>query len=448
MESQEYIINEFITLKLEDGYTLIYVAGERFLQCKFLMLNIPLEDVGSYDETSTINSVDEAVEMLDRSMEPLRNKKVFKYNIPPEQEFWGLCSNFEVWAENGYNTRILHSNLAFPLLRRLTQAGDLLAKKVFNQEIAERYNSGIESVREYLRSMKYLNYLSEKEFFNLLTDTDELDMILRLKEQLLRTDNLDIDIKKGRVIKIKLQAQRLKNVPEILRKFILLEHLILSYNKLEELPEWIGNFQKLKVLEVTDNLLKNLPESIGKLKSLEILRLRNNEIVVLPEAFGELLALRYLELYNNKITSIPENIDKLASLKLLDLHENELSALPEAIGRLRNLEKLRLFGNQLKNLPKTIGDLKNLKSLSLNDNNFTSLPESIGSLENLEVLTISNNPLDELPKSLYKLLKLEDLFVENTLLKKAQIKKDNFVSNFIKVFYLSIKDDKKKIGDY
>jgi len=326
MENQEYILNEFLTLKLEGGHTRIYVAGKYFNQCKFLMLNIPVKEVSKYDETSTFESIDEIADMLDRSMEPLKNKTVFEYSIPPEEEFWGLCSNLEVWVESGYDTKILHSNLAFPLLRRLTQVGDLQAQKIFNQEIAERYNSGINSVREYLRSMKYLNYLSEKEFLNLLTDPDELDVILRLKSELLRTDNLDIDIKKGNVIKIRLQAQRLKKVPDIIKKFASLEHLILSYNELEELPEWICEFHNLKVLEVTDNYLKKLPDLIGNLKALEILKARNNKIMKIPETIGELKLLRNFEIYNNKIEILPQSIGSLTSIELLDLYKAKFAS--------------------------------------------------------------------------------------------------------------------------
>ncbi|GAF79730.1 unnamed protein product, partial [marine sediment metagenome] len=56
MESQEYKINESITLKLEEGRTQIYVSGKIFRQCKFLMLNIPIEEIDQYDETSSIES--------------------------------------------------------------------------------------------------------------------------------------------------------------------------------------------------------------------------------------------------------------------------------------------------------------------------------------------------------------------------------------------------------
>ena len=41
MELREYKINDYITLRLEkNGDTVIYVGGEKFLHCAFILLNI------------------------------------------------------------------------------------------------------------------------------------------------------------------------------------------------------------------------------------------------------------------------------------------------------------------------------------------------------------------------------------------------------------------------
>ena len=58
---KEFKINEFLTLKLEEGETNLYVKGEYFHQCTYLMLNIPIEDISKYDE---IESIDEANDIL------------------------------------------------------------------------------------------------------------------------------------------------------------------------------------------------------------------------------------------------------------------------------------------------------------------------------------------------------------------------------------------------
>ncbi len=63
---RSFKVNEYISLKLEEKKTNIYVKGRLFRQCKFLLLTIPVDKISSFDE---IESIDEAAERLDRSLE-------------------------------------------------------------------------------------------------------------------------------------------------------------------------------------------------------------------------------------------------------------------------------------------------------------------------------------------------------------------------------------------
>jgi len=83
--------------------------------------------------------------------------------ITPEQEFWGHCSNLQAWYEHDYDTRLLHSNLAFPLLKALVDAGDTKAKAILKMEIGERFESGHPNVIISILSAKLLDYLSLEE---------------------------------------------------------------------------------------------------------------------------------------------------------------------------------------------------------------------------------------------------------------------------------------------
>ena len=49
---------------------------------------------------------------------------------------------FLAWFENKYNPRLLHSNLAFPLLKQLTDVGDPLASEVFKVELIKICKGG------------------------------------------------------------------------------------------------------------------------------------------------------------------------------------------------------------------------------------------------------------------------------------------------------------------
>lgn len=154
---REFKVSELITLKLEGDTTIIYVDGMEFRQCKYLLLNIPVEKISSFDE---VDSVDEAAERLDHSEEPRKNTVK---EIPPEVEFWGHCSNLQAWVENNYDTRIIHSNLAFPLLRALLVRGDPIAERVINEEVAKRLMRGTFNTIRFLILEGYFDYLSDEE---------------------------------------------------------------------------------------------------------------------------------------------------------------------------------------------------------------------------------------------------------------------------------------------
>ena len=183
---QEFKINKYLKLKLENGRSVIYVNNRRFQQCMYLLLNIPINQVEDFEE---IDSIDEAAEKLDRSMEGRRGRS---NRITPEEEFRGHCSNIQAWAENGYDTRILHRNLAFPLLKRLATVGDPLAKKVFKEEIAIRYSSGHPTVIDFLTENSYLKYLSADEFEILLEDI-KIPFFPRITTEFNSVHNTDIN---------------------------------------------------------------------------------------------------------------------------------------------------------------------------------------------------------------------------------------------------------------
>ena len=154
---RKFKVNKYITLKLEDDKTNIYVEDEIFLQCKYLLLTIQASEIQSLNE---IKSIDEAAEVLDKSHEDFGSSKA---RIPPEIEFWGHCSNFQVWHENNYDPRLLHSSLSFSLLKKLTDAGDKRARRVFREEILRRLGTGSNNMIISLLENSYLDYFSKDE---------------------------------------------------------------------------------------------------------------------------------------------------------------------------------------------------------------------------------------------------------------------------------------------
>ncbi len=174
----KFTINDFLDLRLEDGKTNIYVNNELFLHCKHILLNVPLDGIDDF------SSIDEAVEKLDKHHEFSRDYKV---EIAPETRFWAHCSNIQAWHENNYNTCLIHSNLAFPLLKELIRAGDLLAAKVFKEEVAKRFEGGNLNVIQFFLCNHYLNCLNKEELEILLEQTSSnltINVANQLKELL------------------------------------------------------------------------------------------------------------------------------------------------------------------------------------------------------------------------------------------------------------------------
>lgn len=146
-------INEVVDLRLINNKTYIYINDKPFIICAHILMNIPVESIQRYDE---IKSIDETVELF-------KSTENVYYMITPEEEFMGHCSNLQAFFEYGLNTDILHTNIAFPLLKELVQQGYEPARKVFKEEIVIRFNEGTKSSRYFLVSGGYLDYLTEEE---------------------------------------------------------------------------------------------------------------------------------------------------------------------------------------------------------------------------------------------------------------------------------------------
>ncbi len=166
---KEFEISDLLKLKLEDNKTIIYINDVKIIQCKYLLLNELSFDSETKEFNSEKLSIDAQSKNLNHSLELIEEDENY---IPPEVEFWAHSSNLQAWYEHSYNTQLLHSNLAFPLLRKLTQAGDKIAKQVFKQEIVKRFREGNLNVMVFLIIEGYLDELSIEESDDLYHELD------------------------------------------------------------------------------------------------------------------------------------------------------------------------------------------------------------------------------------------------------------------------------------
>lgn len=304
-------VSEVLTLRLEESWTIIYVNGEEFIQCKGLFVSNP----HLYDNIASVDDIKSEVIQEEN-----------KFVISPEEEFWGHCSNLQVWFEHNYDARLLHSNIAFPLLKKLAEIGDITASKKLKIEIMERFAEGSASTREYLTESGFIDYLSE----------EEIRSVLKLEEAC-ALDDLEVEL--STIFRLAKSFDELNSSNRITDSLYLIEgaHIVGIRYHLPEvalIPEKISVFAKLRYLILPFNELKAFPNSFYKLRELELLGLSYNKFYSLPVYFEHFDKLKILTLFFNKFTAIPKVLLKMNSLNELYLGGNPIQYFPKSIGNL------------------------------------------------------------------------------------------------------------------
>lgn len=442
--NREFIISDLLTLRLERDKTMIYVAGESFLQCKSLILNIIKKNSEDY---RFLQSIDEAAEVLGRTSDP-------HLAIPPEIEFWGHCSNLQAWYEHGYDTRLLHRNLAFPLLKSLVSAGDVSAEKAFKEEIAQRLIEGNENVVKFLLELHYLDYLSTpeldalkgqisreggeacKEFFaeklrelkNSRKEAERQKEVYELYDKLERIlnkkdlDEIQYVVYEGRKYFIVDNTLRIRGVNKFseiqgLNNIKRLENLklngvrLIDSNGMIEEISYLNSLADVEMIDLSNNKLMNFNQLKYFLK-LKKLYLSSNNISNL-KGLENLTQLEIISLSFNQLKKI-DNLRNLTNLKILELDSNELSKISNLNG-LRKLEYLDLSHNKISEI-QGLNNLPNLKTLYLSDNQITRIM-GLDNLENLETLYLDNNMITEI-EGLDKLVNLKTLRLDSNKIRE------------------------------
>lgn len=342
----EFKINQFITLKLENEKTFIYVNGRRFSQCKFLLLHTSFEEI----QDLYLNSVDQMEEILDNSLEEGNNE----IKVSPESEFWGHCSNLQVWSEYDYDTRLLHRNLAFPLLKKLTELGDMVAKKVFKEEIIKRLSSGCPNTVYFLSTEGYLNYFQEEEWEIIFADV-ELEIVKNLIRSIASPPFYADHVAEDRIVKlIKISiknSQYTRN--EIYKLFksepdnVIAELIFYNFSEILEKEDIISLFSN-KDSKLKENLLKIITNKASKYNTNDSFLLRKF-----------LLFLNNIakKMNNNIVNTFIGNVPKLTKIKVYDwiLEEtNHIEKGQHLTSRYNgvNLQELKAFYQYIKNIIK------------------------------------------------------------------------------------------------
>lgn len=179
------------------------------------------------------------------------------HDITPEQEFWGHCSNIQTWVEYDYDTRILMSNLSFPLLRELAKLGDLKAKKVYKEEIAQRLESGYPSVVQYLVNQGYIGEFSPFEFRTILESNDLIRKLSTDPKILVRFLISSLRNFPTLIENILLQTLKLPNSKAIIISVVQFKPKIATYKPwIRYIPRYL-----FSIKDVLENFLENIDEN-------------------------------------------------------------------------------------------------------------------------------------------------------------------------------------------
>ena len=142
--SQEYHVNEFISLKLTSRSTFIYVNEQIFSGCKYLLISIPLESMEDWDH---YDSMDEIIAATNRSRGKGMNTEPKAEALTPEEAFIGHCSNLQAWAENGYDYRLLDTRLSIPIIIKIMEG---LVKSKEKEKFRRFFHEAVGSIDSYI----------------------------------------------------------------------------------------------------------------------------------------------------------------------------------------------------------------------------------------------------------------------------------------------------------
>ena len=395
---KEFKINNYITLKLEADKTIIYVKGKRFNQCKYILVRKKVDELEDLLEIESVDelaeeSIDEIAENLDHTLEGIDEEEIERIepevleriepeviDIPPETKFWVHCSNIQIWTENNYDTRLLHSNLAFPLLKELVEAGDPKAKMIFSEEIAKRIEHQYFPVIQYLINEDYLTYLDDTQFITLL------DLAYINIPQLIEK-YYELELSHIRSFKIYKLFDRIKELP------IKIYHRILMHL-----------YKKNHITTIIYLNEKNYDQEIKRENYYYYILEEEdaNTMLKLENILNQSFWLNY-DVYDDIEMGIAIENRKVIEMSIC---KSEVKEFPRPILRLQKLRKL-IFYCDIKHIPRDISRLKNLEELYLVENRIEILPETIGNIRSLKVLDIRGNPIRNIPTTLKKLVNLK-----------------------------------------
>jgi len=280
----EFAVNEYITLKLENNKTIMYINGEEYNLCCGVLVNVagdcprlPGGNQGSVDF------------IIDSCQYKSTFNAEIRKKVTPEEEFWAFCSNLQVWVENNYNTNLLHYGASIPLLEKLTQAGDPLAKGALKREILRILKYGTYWAVSFLKFEGYLNQanLTSEEIIEGALNSPEAEALLTIAKR--------TDLKY--VMGIEFDNDEIRERP--LYRNLLEPELFFTVDN--------GHVSGLEI-ELTKEL-PNVPEELKAFKHLNILHIWvTDSNITIPRPSFEVKSVTWVKLIMHESVRFPSDL--------------------------------------------------------------------------------------------------------------------------------------------
>ena len=364
-----------------------------------------------------------------------------------EGTFNELCTKMKEWSDNNYDLKYLDLDLAYPLLYKLNEAGDLSVRDLLETQKGEKKDN-----------KEIISYKGLKLYSIEAKSLSSIEQFIKPYKTIDNYGNLDPNFKFEYKVEnhriIELNLKKVPKLPKAIRNLTSLKVLKLDDNGIKSIPEWIGDLNKLEYLSLDYNRLLALPDSIGNLESLTYISLAYNynfEPKILPSYYEynkkKWDAQKVVEYYRKRSQNMIEKVkfegfeievidgyldlsglgiinfedvkgfEKLNTIKRLNLS----SFLPRKREEEIRLKKIRMNKYHNKNWKECpldrmrknkivisdIPPLASIESLIIKECNLTNM-EGIKRFINLRELDLSYNKLIEI-KGIKNLVKLESL---------------------------------------
>ena len=97
------------------------------------------------------------------------------------------------------------------------------------------------------------------------------------------------------------------------------EKLVLRRQKLKDIPDQIRKFKHLKTLDLGRNYIDQIPSWLAELTELEVIVLDNNSLEAISAELCQVKSLKKLDVWNNNLGYFSEELAQLTHLEVFDL---------------------------------------------------------------------------------------------------------------------------------